>query len=276
MGERYHLDGNRNAEQPGGPEVTPSHFGPEAWAPLAAGWRAFQDGDLAATLDVYMDEGPPESMPVSIFFRSREELMGVDRAALALTRGRVLDGGAGVGSLALLLQEDGAQVTAVEVVPVGVDIMRERGVKDPRQGRLEDLSSDDLFDTILLLMNGTALAGTLGGLPTLMATLARLLAPGGQVLLDSTDLLGGEKWSGQDASREIDGGSELDEPYPGELQYQLSFRGRRGAPFPQLFVDSRTLSRVARREGWVTEVVWRGRDRTYLARLSREGAQSPG
>lgn len=256
--------------------MTPSHFGPEAWAPLAAGWRAFRDGDLTATLDVYMDEGPPESMPVSLFFRSRDELMGVDRAALAMTRGRVLDGGAGVGSLALLLQEEGVRVTAVEVVPEGVDIMRERGVKDPRQGRLEDLSSDDLFDTILLLMNGTALAGTLGGLPTFMSTLARLLAPGGQVLVDSTDLLGGEVWAGHDPHGQIDGEVQVHEPYPGELQYQLSFRGRRGAPFPQLFVDSRTLSRLARKEGWVTEVVWRGRDRTYLARLSREGAQGPG
>ncbi len=254
--------------------MTPWQFGPEAWEPLAAGWRAFQDGDLTATLDVYMDEGPPESMPVALFFRSRDDLMGVDRAALALARGRVLDGGAGVGSLALLLQEEGMRVTAVEVVPEGVDIMRERGVKDPRRGRLEDLSPDDPFDTILLLMNGTALAGTLGGLPTLLATLARLLAPGGQVLLDSTDLLGGEKWSGHDAPREMEGEAEIDAPYPGELQYQLSFRGRRGAPFPQLFVDSRTLSRVAREEGWVTKVVWRGRDRTYLARLSREGAQS--
>lgn len=249
--------------------MKPATFGPESWAPLAAAWRAFHDGDSSATLEVYLDEDPPESMPVSIFFRARDELMGVDRAALARVRGRVLDGGAGVGALALLLQESGFPVTAVEIVPEGVSIMRERGVRDVRGARLEDLSPDEAFDTILLLMNGTALAGTLAGLPPLLGTLGDLLAPGGQILLDSTDLVGEESWT--EPGCDPDGGRAeiLESPYPGELQYQLSFRGLKGAPFPQLFVDSRTLARVAGREGWQTEVVWRGRDRTYLALLTR-------
>jgi SAM-dependent methyltransferase len=219
---------------------------------------------------VYLDEDPEESMPVSVFFRSGDELMGVDREALARAWGRVLDGGAGVGALSLLLQEAGLPVTALEVVPEGVSIMAQRGVKDVRRGRLEDFVPAEPFDTILLLMNGTALAGTLAGLPPLLGTLGGLLAPGGQVLLDSTDLLEGEPWTGNDEVRGTNGNDEPGHAYPGELQYQLSFRGWKGSPFPQLFVDSRTLARMAGREGWRTEVVWRGRDRTYLARLTRE------
>ena len=120
-------------------------FAPEAWGPLAASWKAFQEGSHQATLEVHADDGEMESMPVSLFFRGREGLRDSDREALSRVGGRILDGGAGVGSIALLLQEDGFSVTALEVIPEGVEIMKERGVEDPREGRLEDLSEDPRF-----------------------------------------------------------------------------------------------------------------------------------
>ncbi len=198
-------------------------------------------------------------MPVALFFRSRDQLRPADREALALVRGRVLDGGAGVGALALILQEEGVPVTALEVIPQGAEIMKARGLADVRTGRLEDLQAGTPYDTLLLLMNGTALAGTLRAFPAFLATLKGLLAPGGQLLMDSTDLLEGEEWKpglGEDG-------------YPGELQYQMEFRGQRGAPFPQLFLDPGTLARVAEEDGWQVEVVWEGEGGEYLARLTR-------
>lgn len=221
-------------------------FGPQAWAPLARAWMAYYGGDRRAVLRVHADDGGSEAMDVAVFFRGEEGLSGTDQAAIRLARGRVLDVGAGVGAIALLLQERGLSVTALEIVPQGVEIMRARGVRDAREGRLEDLSGDRPFDTLLLLMNGTALAGTLVGLPGFLSNLEGLLAPGGQVLMDSTDL-----------------------SCPGEFQYQLEFRGEKGAPFPQLFVGPQTLERIALREGWKVEVVLMEEDGEYLARLTR-------
>ncbi len=221
-------------------------FGPEAWAPLSRAWLAYFRGDTRATLNVHADDGAFEPIPVSVFCRGEGELRGPDRDAIRLARGKTLDVGAGVGAISLLLQEKGLPVTALEVVPEGVEIMRARGVEDPRESRLEGLPFGELYDTILLLMNGTALAGTLSGLPDLLHSLGRLLAPGGQVLMDSTDLAG-----------------------DGEFQYQLEFQGEKGAPFPQLFLEPETLGRVAAELGWRMEVVWKGKDGEYLARLSR-------
>lgn len=211
---------------------------------------------------MHADEGDPDPMPVSLFFRSREELRAADREALAWARGKILDGGAGVGAMALILQEEGHSVTAVEVIPEGVDIMRDRGVVDARAARLEDLPPGETFDTVLLLMNGTALAGTLGGFPDLLRTLERLLAPRGQVLLDSTDLIQDRERNGS-----AEAAVEWEGEYPGELHYQMEYRGRRGAPFPQLFLDPETLSSVATEAGWSVQVVWEGEDGEYLARL---------
>jgi len=239
-------------------------FGPEAWAPMAKALVAYLGGDEGAVLTVHSDEGEPDPLPVSLFFRSREELREVDREALALVRGRVLDVGAGVGSLSLILQESGVAVTAVEVMPEAAEIMAARGVQDAREGRVEDLPPSQDFDTALLLMNGAALAGTLPRLPTLFQTLNGLLAPGGQILLDSTDILqGGGPPPGEMSWDEGE--------YPGELQYQMEFRGELGAPFPQLFIDPATLDRVATEAGWKLELAWQGRAGEFLARLTREG-----
>jgi len=207
-------------------------------------------------------------MPVSLFFRTLEDLREVDRAALSLARGRVLDVGAGVGCLSLILQEGERSVTAVEVIPEAVEIMAKRGVRDAREGRIEDLPRRREFDTLLLLMNGAALAGTMAGLPRLLRTLAGVLAPGGHVLLDSTDVLeeGGEA-AGPQAWEEGE--------YPGEFQYQMDFQGQRGAPFPQLFVDPGTLRKAAEEGGWRMELAWQGVQGDYLARLTRQGEKAP-
>jgi len=245
-------------------------FGPDAWDPLARGLMAYHRGDHEATLVVHADDGEAETMPISVFFRSIPgELRDVDREALIRTKGRTLDVGAGTGSLTLLLQEEGLDVTALEVIPQAVEIMRERGVEKILAGRLEDQAEGRAFETILLLMNGTALAGTLAGLPGLLNTLAGLLAPGGQLLLDSTDLLG--EWEGEGGAPDEPGATDWGEgEYPGELQYQMEFQGARGAPFPQLFVDPRTLTRVAEELDWHIDVVWDGEGGEYLAVLTRE------
>jgi len=256
--------------------MIPPFFGPEAWEPLAAAWKAYHEGDQEAVLRVHADDGESEDMPVSLFFRRRDALRGADREALGRVRGRVLDGGAGVGSISLILQEGGVPVTALEVVPEGVRIMRERGVREVRSGRLEDLPDGTSFDTILLLMNGTALAGTLERFPEFLATLAGLLAPGGQVLMDSTDLVGGEV--SEDLLPDGSGPpARSEEGYPGELQYQMEFDGVRGAPFPQLFLDPRSLRKIAGGCGWDVELIWGGEGGEYLAGLPRyrNGGSTP-
>ena len=233
-------------------------FGPPAWSPLARAWTAYHLGDSNAALEVHTDDGGSEPMPVAVFFRGGGELRGPDREALRMARGRVLDVGAGVGALALLLQETGFSVTALEVIPQGVEIMRERGVADPREGRLENLSEEASFDTILLLMNGTTLVGSPDGLVRLCRAVADRLAPGGKVLVDSTDL------------RDDEGGDRRpDGRYVGEIQLQLSWRGLRSEPFSVLYADPDLLAACAGEVGLACRVVERAEGGAYLAELGR-------
>lgn len=250
--------------------MTPSPSHP--WDPHVRALRAFAlEGDREAALGIRDDLGNEEVMPVSYYFRSMEgreddPLLVLERAALAACRGRVLDIGAGGGIHALALQGAGVPVTAFEPDPRLGEVLAARGVAEVRSGSLELLrAAGERFDTLLLLMNGWGLAGTLAGLPHFLGSLEGVLAPGGQVLADSSDL---RPLLGGDADGEL---RRPDGRYLGELHYQLEFRGERADPFPFLFVDPDTLAAVARKAGWRTEILAREGGPGYLSRLTRRG-----
>ncbi len=229
----------------------------DPWAPQAAAMRAYFEGDAAAAIVVYDDFGQRDEHPIAYFFRGPGGFPPLERAALAACRGRVLDAGAGSGCHALALQELGFAVCAIDVVPDLVAIMLARGVVDARHADLFTFQGGP-FDTVLMMMNGLGPAEALDGLPRLLGTLDGLLAPGGQVLADSTDLR-----SARGVSRREDG------RYVGEIVFQLEYGGRKGALFRQLYVDPDALGERAAACGWRTDVVARGEGGGYLARLVR-------
>ena len=225
--------------------------------------RAYHRGQHDATIVVY-DDYERDEVPVSYFFRRPEQFPEIEQLALELCRGRVLDVGAGSGCHALALQDRGIEVTAIEILPALVEILRERGVRDAREATWMDLAAEP-YDTILMMMNGLGLAETLDGLHRFFRHVRRLVHPRGQILADSTDVRV-HMDPGAARSRSLKRG---DGRYLGELHFQLEFAGQKGPPFGQLYVDPETLSQTAQSEGWNCEIV-RAPDQygNYLARLT--------
>jgi SAM-dependent methyltransferase len=234
-----------------------------AWTPHVDAMVAYHQGRRDATIVVY-DDYERDEVPVGYFFREPADFPPLERRALELCRGRVLDVGAGAGCHALALQDQGLEVTAIEVAPELVQVLRARGVRDARVATWMDLQSEP-YDTVLIMMNGVGLAETLGGLRPFFRRLRDLLRPGGQVLADSTDVrVYMEPKAGETGRlRRPDG------RYLGELHFQLEFDGKKGAPFSQLYVDPDTLARYAAEEGWGCEIVLPPDEYGhYLARLT--------
>lgn len=81
----------------------------------------------------------------------------MEQAALELATGKILDVGAGAGSHSLYLQDERRMnVTALDISPKSVEVCKERGISKSVCKSVLDFS-DEKFDTILLLMNGTGI-----------------------------------------------------------------------------------------------------------------------
>ena len=215
----------------------------------------------SARLRVFSPMFDEDEIPVRTLFRPFDEMPAIEQEALKLSRGHILDVGAGAGCHSLALQQMGHQVTAIDISPLAVATMRERGVKDALEQDFFTL--DGQFDTILMLMNGIGIVGTLSRMPAFFMLLERLLAPGGQLLCDSSDIC--YVFEDEDGFIDLTG----IEGYYGELTYQMQYKDVKGKPFPWLFIDAETLAKQAAAHGFTAEVVARGNHYDYLARIIR-------
>ncbi len=222
----------------------------------------YQHGDTAAIITVHSEGAQPTDVPVSLFFRL-PDMFPLERTALELCRGRVLDIGAGAGCHSLALQARGLAVVALDFLAECVAVMRARGVLDAQQADIYTFAAEP-FDTLFSMMNGLALVQDLPGLQPFLNNLRRLLSPGGQFLVDSVDL----RRTGRAQSAATVAARQRDGRYFGESDLQLEYKGRRGTPFSQLYVDAETLTKQARQAGWTCELVEQETTGRYLARLT--------
>jgi SAM-dependent methyltransferase len=234
-----------------------------SWAPHGAALRDYLGGDSGAEVIVRGEDGEEERVPAEVFFRGPGEFSALEDVALDLCGGRVLDVGAGAGSHSLALQDRGLSVVALDVADEAVEVMRCRGVHDAHRGDIFSWDGEK-FDTLLLLMNGVGVVGTLEGLDRFLRIARRLLAPGGQVLLDSYDMRDLEP-----TGRAANVPAQAAGRYVGEMRFQLEYAGVCGPFYPWLFVDLPTLAARAAQAGFLCEGVWHEEEGHYLARLTR-------
>jgi SAM-dependent methyltransferase len=220
--------------------------------------NALQDqfnDNTAETLWLHNSYDEPEEMPVDIFFRTEEEMPDIELEAMDLCEGRVLDVGGGAGSHALILQERGFDVVAIDLSPSAVEIMQKRGVQQAVAGDIFSYSGEK-FDTLLFLMNGIGLTGTVEGFKTFINHAKTLLNEGGQLLFDSSDIT----YLYEDTEKPTD-------KYYGEVSYQYEYKGEKGEWFNWIYIDPQLLRQIARESGWECHLLFDDGQDQYLAEM---------
>ena len=202
-----------------------------------------------------------DDLPVSYLFRNYKEMNALEKKALDLSFGKVLDVGAGAGSHSLYLQNKrNLDVAALDISPKSIEICKARGVKN---AVCEDFLkfSNDKFDTILLLMNGTGIFQSLKNVDQYLQKLKNLISENGQILLDSTDIL-------YMYDQDDDGGVLVPATgYYGELDYYIHYKGESELPMKWLYLDFNTLKNAAIANGFKIQKIKQLED-FYLAKLT--------
>ena len=202
-----------------------------------------------------------DEMSVAYLFRSYTEMPILEQKALQLSNGKILDVGCGAGSHGLYLQnEKNLQVTAIDISENAIKTCQLRGLNNAKVQNILDLENQN-FDTILLLMNGTGIFGTLNEIPKFFQKLKRLLNPNGQILIDSSDIIYMYD-DNEDGGKWIPG-----DKYYGELTFTISYKNQTETPFPWLYLDYNTLQNAAFANGLRCELIMEGEHFDYLAKL---------
>jgi hypothetical protein len=197
-------------------------------------------------------------LPIHWLFRKYEEMPFFEKKALEMAKGTILDVGSGAGCHAIALKRMNKSVVSIELSQACVNYQIQQGI-DARSTDFFELK-DEKFDSILLLMNGIGICGTLGRLPNLLTHLYNCLNHGGQILCDSTDI--------SYLYEDEEGGSWLDlnANYYGNFSFQMIYKETVGNWFDWLYVDAATLLANAQNVGFIVSIEY-GEEGAYFAQL---------
>jgi SAM-dependent methyltransferase len=230
--------------------------------PMGAAIRDYYLKGKASQLRVFSPDFDEDEMPVPTLFRNFKEMSPLEQKALELAKGKILDVGAGSGCHSLSLQEMGKNVVAIDISPLSVQTMKDRGVKVVKEINFFQIEGE-FFDTILMLMNGAGIIGKIDKLPVFFSHIKSLLAPDGILLLDSSDLR--YLYEEEDGSFMID----LNDNYYGEMEFYMQYKDIKGDQFPWLYIDFNTLQMYAEENGFKAELILLGDHYDYLAKIYR-------
>jgi len=211
---------------------------------------------------VHSDDFDDDTIETSYLFRTYNKMPALEKKAMSLCRGNILDIGACAGAHSVYLQGKGFDVTSLEMSTLCCDVLKSRNLRKVIQQDIFKFN-DQKFDTILLLMNGTGIAGNLSGLDVLLYHLKNLLNPDGQILIDSSDLI--YLFEEEDGSALIDISAEN---YYGELKFQTEYQNWKSEPFSWLYVDLNNLQQAVEKNKLKLKQVFNGEHFDYLAQMT--------
>ena len=211
----------------------------------------YHEGNKDACLKVYSTEAETYDLPVSVFFRPADTL-AIDRLALSLCSGKVLDIGAGAGIHTLYLQKLGVDVTALDVSGNACFVMSNSGVNNIIRKDIFELKSQSQYDTWLILGRSIGAVGSLEKLEDLLLKAKLSLTAYGKIILNSTN---GER--NLSVIRKL----------------RFEYQGKKGSVVEWLDVDRESLIKIANDVGFETKIVHIEYDGNYLAVL-RKGEYS--
>lgn len=148
----------------------------------------FHKFQSAEPIFVAIDHLEQDPLDPGYFFRDFDGMPLLEQEALQMARGRVLDVGAAAGCHSRWLHQHQIDVTSLEISPLACEVMRLFNLPKVIEADFFSYQPNEKFDTLLFLMNGLGMGQDVQGTIRLLQKAKQLLAPGGVILGDSSDI----------------------------------------------------------------------------------------
>jgi SAM-dependent methyltransferase len=228
----------------------------------AIGRAILEFAELGKAEDIIVESDicDDDTIPVAYLFRDYESMPELEKIALNLCEGKVLDVGAGAGSHAKALISIGFDVKAIDFSPGAVSYMQSEKINAHEVDFLE--LKNEKYDTLLLLMNGIGIAKRLNALENFLIHAKACLTETGKIICDSTDV----SYLYQDDEGAV--WLDLNSEYQGDFKFRMNYKDTKTEWFEWLYVDFNTLLETAEKVGLSTKLIFE-EENQYLVELKQ-------
>ena len=214
--------------------------------------------------DNYIDTGSE----AGLYFFEYEQWSPLERQAIALVKGRVLDIGCGAGRHSLYLQGKGFDVTGIDNSPGAIEVCQLRGLKNAIMRPIANVDEfgPNSFETILMLGNNFGLFGDVKKAKLILGKLSRITS-------SEAHIIAGSRNPYMTDSPEHLEYHELNRQrgrMPGQLKMRVRFGKTVGEWFEYLFVSPEEMQEIVADTAWqIKEFIGAG-EPNYLAIIGKK------
>ncbi len=226
--------------------------------PLGTMMLDYLNGDHNAYVEVTSTTLDMWKMSGRVMFRPFKQMNRIERKALSLCKGRILDIGAGSGCHSLYLQKRNQKVDSIDISPGCVSVMKKRKLTSVFHDSVFSLKNRQ-YHTLLMLMNGLGICGSIDGLHLFFQFIRTILDPKGQLIADSTDL---------SSLYDAENIALNNETYYGETQFTMTYKAIESVPFEWLYIDFDTLHYYANFHGLSCKKILSDNTGKYLVKMT--------
>lgn len=213
--------------------------------------------------DGFIDvSGGPES-----YFIPYDQWPEIEKTAIGLAQGRILDIGVGAGRVCLHLQENGMECVGIDNSPNAVHVAGMRGVNDAGLISFEQISSlDEKFDTVTMYGNNFGLFGNKEKVGKMLEVLGKITSREAVILAESFDPYRTESIEHLDYQAYNRSMGKMS----GQLRIRVRYRKYATPYFEYLIVSQKEMEEMLENTGWNVSGFISGDTPLYIAVLRKK------
>ncbi len=230
-------------------------FGQEMWAC----YKGEEAAEIVERDDGYFNATPgnPKS-----YFSEYENWAPIERKAMELVKGRVLDIGCGAGRHSLYLQNKGFDVLGIDSSPLAIKVCKLRGMKKARVMPIEELDfKPNSFDTVIMMGSNFGLFGGFERAKRILRKLHKITSKNGLIIASTRDTFKTNNLDHLEYHRRNRERGRM----PGQLRLRIRFRKCVGIWFDYLIVSKKEMEDVLKGTGWKLKETVDSGNSAYIA-----------